>query len=87
MGHKFSFCEGCETTRSCDNCLKLQNGVVEVVRCKDCEYSREKNEYEKAYLVDEILICTNCDATEDGWNAVFPEHFCACGKKRVANDG
>lgn len=38
LGHKFSFCEGCETVLSCDNCLKLQNGVVEVVRCKDCKH-------------------------------------------------
>lgn len=30
MGHKFSFCEGCETPRSCDNCLKLMNGVQEI---------------------------------------------------------
>ena len=56
--------------------------VVEVVRCKDCMWCREKNEKEKAYLIEEVDICTNCDATDDGWNPVFPEHFCSYGEKK-----
>lgn len=53
--------------------------AVPVVRCKDCEHSREQNKDEKNYLVEGVLICTSCDATVDCWNPVFPEHFCSCG--------
>ena len=54
---------------------------VKVVRCKDCEHSRERNEHEIKYLIDDVLICTSCDATDDCWNPVFSEHFCSCGEK------
>lgn len=55
--------------------------AVEVVRCKDCKHSRERNEHEKQYLIEGILICTSCDATDECWNPVFPEHFCSYGEK------
>lgn len=55
--------------------------AVPVVRCKDCEHSREQNKDEKKYLVKGVLICASCDATVDCWNSVFPEHFCSCGER------
>lgn len=56
--------------------------AVPVVRCKGCEHSREQNEDEKKYLVEGVLICTSCDATENYWNPVFPEHFCSYGERK-----
>lgn len=56
--------------------------AVPVVRCKDCKHSREQNKDEKKYLVEDVLICTSCDATENGWNPVWPEHFCSCGERK-----
>ena len=58
--------------------------AVEIVRCRDCKHHRDKNEYEKRYLVEDALICTSPDATEDCWNAVWPDHFCSCG---IQKDG
>lgn len=60
--------------------------AVEVVRCKDCKHSRERNEYEKNYLVEGVLICTSPDATDDCWNAVWGDHFCSYGERRVTDE-
>lgn len=60
--------------------------VVKVVRCKDCKSSRKLNNNESLYLVDECLICTNCEATDHGWNPVFPTHFCSYGERRTNNE-
>lgn len=38
MGHKFSFCEGCKTVHSCDNCVHIMTRVAEVTICKDCKW-------------------------------------------------
>lgn len=63
---------------------KMLNGeLVEVVRCKDCKHNRERNEYERNYLVDGVLICTSPDATDDCWNAVWGYHFCSYGERRA----
>ena len=56
--------------------------VVEVVRCKDCKYSRERNEDERQYLVEGVLICTSVEATDECWNPVYPSHFCGCGERK-----
>ena len=56
--------------------------VVPVVRCSECKYHRDKNEHEKQYLVEDILICTSQDATDDCWNAVWPNHFCSYGERK-----
>lgn len=58
----------------------------EVVRCKDCKHSRERNEYEQNYLVEGVLICTSVDATDECWNPVWGEHFCSYGERR-SDDG
>ena len=61
--------------------------AVPVVRCRECKHHRDKNEKEQQYLVEDILICTSPDATEDCWNAVWPDHFCSYGEKRRDKDG
>ena len=60
--------------------------AVEVVRCKDCKHHRDKNEQEQQYLAKDTLICTSQDATEDCWNAVWPDHFCSCGERKGGAD-
>ena len=56
--------------------------AVPVVRCRECKHHRDKNEQERQYLVEDILICTSPDATEDCWNAVWPDHFCSYGERK-----
>ena len=60
--------------------LPIVDNMVKVVRCKDCKYSRKRNKDEARYLVEGVLICTNCESAVDGWNPVFPEHFCYYGE-------
>lgn len=60
--------------------------AVEVVRCRECKNSREQNEHERNYLVEGVLICTSSDATNDCWNAVWPEHFCSYGERKEGAD-
>lgn len=59
--------------------------AVPVVRCGECKHHRDKNEQEQQYLAEDILICTSQDATEDCWNAVWPDHFCSYGEKEGAD--
>ena len=56
--------------------------AVPVVRCLECKHHRDKNEQERKYLVEDILICTSPDATDDCWNAVWPDHFCSYGERK-----
>ena len=60
--------------------------AVPVVRCGECKHHRDKNEQEHQYLVEDILICTSQDATEDCWNAVWPDHFCSYGERKEGAD-
>ena len=60
--------------------------AVPVVRCRECKYHRDKNEQEHQYLVEDILICTSQDATDDCWNAVWPNHFCSYGERKEGAD-
>lgn len=57
--------------------------AVPVTRCKDCAYTREKDEYESVYLCDEYVICTH---SEGGWRPVWPNHFCGYGCPRDGDD-
>ena len=68
--------------------LKKQPTVdaVAVVRCRECKHHRDKNEQEQQYLVEDILICTSPDATDDCWNAVWPDHFCSYGERTGGAD-
>ena len=60
--------------------------AVPVVRCRECKHHRDKNEQEQQYLVKDILICISPDATDDCWNAVWPDHFCSYGKRKRGAD-
>ena len=60
--------------------------AVPVVRCRECKHHRDKNEQEQQYLVEDILICTSPDATDDCWNAVWPDHFCSYGARKEGAD-
>ena len=60
--------------------------AVAVVRCRECKHHRDKNEQEQQYLVEDILICTSPDATDDCWNAVWPDHFCSYGERKEGAD-
>ena len=60
--------------------------AVPVVRCQECKHHRDKNEQEQQYLVEDILICTSPDATDDCWNAVWPDHFCSYGERKEGVD-
>ena len=59
--------------------------AVPVVRCRECKHHRDKNEQEQQYLVEDVLICTSPDATDDCWNDVWPDHFCSYGEKEGAD--
>ena len=56
--------------------------AVPVVRCRECKHHRDKNEHERQYLAEGVLICTSPEATDDCWNAVWPDHFCSYGKRK-----
>ena len=60
--------------------------AVPVVRCRECKHHRDKNEQEQQYLVEDVLICTSPDATDDCWNAVWPDHFCSYGERKEGAD-
>lgn len=56
--------------------------VAEVVRCENCEFSRELTKTEKRIWLDECRACENPEASQDGYMIVFPEHFCSYGRRR-----
>lgn len=60
--------------------------VVEVVRCKDCEFSRELTKTEKKIWRDECRACESPEASQDGYMIVFPEHFCSYGRRKEKCD-
>ena len=60
--------------------------AVPVVRCRECKHHRDKNEQEQQYLAEDVLICTSPDATDDCWNAVWPDHFCSYGERKEGAD-
>ena len=60
--------------------------VAEVVRCKDCEFSRELTKTEKRIWLDECRACESPEASQDGYLIVFPEHFCSYGRRKEQCD-
>ena len=68
--------------------LAYKNGYVagykdaksEIVCCKNRKYSRERNEAERKYLCEGVLICFNADATDECWNPVWHHHWCSYGE-------
>lgn len=55
--------------------------VVEVVRCKDCEFSRRLTKNELRIWLNECRACENPEASQSGYMIVFPEHFCSYGRR------
>ena len=60
--------------------------AVPVVRCKDCEFSREITKTEKKIWLDECRACESPEASQDGYMIVFPEHFCSYGRRKEQCD-
>ena len=60
--------------------------AVQVTRCMDCESARELTQHESIYLADGVLICTNCEVSEDCRLPVWPQHFCGYGRKKDGSE-
>lgn len=70
-----------------DTILDLVNGIktvdaVPVTRCVDCESARQLTQHESLYLGDGVLICTNCEVSENCCLPVWPQHFCGYGRQK-----
>lgn len=63
--------------------IKLAPAVdtVEVVRCGECLYHREKNKKESAYLEPNVIVCTNSNIFEDGCGFMWRTDFCSYGER------
>lgn len=61
--------------------------AVQVTRCMDCESARELTQHESIYLADGVLICTNCEVSEDGRLPVWPLNFCGYGRQKDGSGG
>lgn len=96
-GNKMAHCSDCLHYEVCEAYMmtvsfEVDDGLCrlfdrrdewsKIVRCEDCIHQRERNEEEKVYLIDGVLICTSPDATDSCWNPVFPNHFCSYGERR-----
>lgn len=55
--------------------------VVEVVRCKDCKYSRPRNKSEKNIYFEDVIICESCEMTDEPC-AVLTDDFCSYGERK-----
>ena len=55
--------------------------VVEVVRCKDCKYSRSRNKSEKNIYFEDVLICESCEMADEPC-AVCETDFCSYGERK-----
>ena len=50
--------------------------------CKNCKYSREPDEYEKKYVADGVLFCTNEDAHDSWWYPMWGGDSCSYGERK-----
>ena len=55
--------------------------VVEVVRCKDCKYSRPRNKSEKYIYFEDVLICESCEMADEPC-AVLTNDLCSYGERK-----
>lgn len=60
--------------------------AVPVVRCRDCFYSRPRNRGESEYLLEDVVICENCEMLDSGWNPMFGNDFCSYGKRKGGDE-
>ena len=56
--------------------------VIEVVRCKDCKYSRPRNESEKHIYFEGVFICESCEMADEPC-AVCYDDYCSYGGRRT----
>lgn len=57
--------------------------VVEVVRCEECEHSREidRKKYPERYFLSHCIVC-ECEQVVGDEPMIYPKtHFCSYGKK------
>ena len=59
--------------------------VVEVVRCKDCKFSRQLNEQEQHTFVDGVLMCESYEMNDIPC-AVYPEDYCSYGERKCESE-
>lgn len=64
-----------------DFCSIPAADVAPVVRCGDCKHHRKINEREREYLKPDVLICTNAEFIDCGWNPVWADDFCSYGER------
>ena len=57
----------------------LANGVVKVVRCKDCKYSRPRKKDERHIYFEGVLICESCLMADEPY-VVWEDDFCSYGE-------
>ena len=74
-----------------DTILDLVDGIktvdaVPVTRCMDCESARGLTQHESLYLADGVLICTNCEVSENCRLPVWPQHFCGYGREKDGSE-
>lgn len=74
-----------------DTILDLVDGsqtvdAVPVTRCMDCESARGLTQQESLYLADGVLICTNCEVSENCRLPVWPQHFCGYGMAKGGSE-
>ena len=67
--------EGAEKCKT----FKDKTLFVEVVRCKDCKYSRPRNESEKHRYFEGVLICESCEMADEPVAVCFDD-FCSYGE-------
>ena len=58
----------------------LAADVVEVVRCRDCKYSRPMDDIEKMEYCESVIICESFEMS-DCASAVYPDDFCSYGER------
>ena len=85
--HEFEkfFTDSERLQHDCDSILCMIPAVdaVEVVRCRDCKFSRELVNLEKMIYLDNCRACVCPEASQDGYMIVFPEHYCSYGERRT----
>lgn len=81
--------DGLKTLDPVDDIIAIENeielipaaDVVEVVRCKDCKYSRPKNKSEKNIYFEDVIICESCEMADEPC-AVLTNDFCSYGERK-----
>lgn len=94
-GNKFTmFFNSRRNAQTVKRCIEVDDSVpnvatavdfVEVVRCKNCKYSRQLNKTNvpEKYFKDDCVVCECEDAIGDESMIYPPNHFCSYGERRI----